>query len=405
MSDRALRVIASTIASIGLACVVATIALIGRTDGPGAAVGEAFLDLALVAFVLVGLVIVVRRPAERIGWLSLLVGTSIAAGAAVAAYVDLHSHDPSSLPGGPWLALVPNWLMAPGMVVGLVLLPLLFPTGLPPSPRWRWVQHLGVGSAVVLALFGLLGEDGALVVMDGVVWGPNPFAGLPGKPVVEVLALVAFGGAFLLLPFSMASLLVRYRRSTGVERLQLRWFRMAIGLLTAAVAVLFASVALGLDGPVVEAVVEGILGLSITVIPVSIGIAVLRYRLYDIDRLANRALVYAAVSAVLVAGYAVLVVGFQTVLRPVTGSSDLAVAGSTLAVAAAFGPVRRRVQSGVDRRFSRERYDAQRAVEGFGRRVRDEVDLEQLTLELRALVGTTVRPARVTLWMAEDPPT
>ena len=277
-------------------------------------------------------------------------------------------------------------------LVGL-LLPLLFPDGRLPSRRWRPVLWAGlalVALAVLGTLFGVEQGD-----WDGTGTLRNPLA--IGGPVGDALeAGVAIGGPLfgVLVLLALASVVVRFRRARGVERQQLKWFGYAIGLLLCGLAAAAISEATGweLIGNVGWSV---FLGSLIFGMPLAIGVAILRYRLYDIDLVIRRTLVYGALTLTLGAAYlgSVLLVGLAV------GRSGFAVAVSTLAVAALFRPARARIQGAVDQRFYRRRYDAAQTLEAFGLRLRDELDLEALSADVRDVVHDTVQPAHVSLWL------
>jgi hypothetical protein len=339
---------------------------------------------AYLAFGVVGALVVSRQPSNAIGRLGLLAGVI----GAVAALADSLARSTQPFPGQDWAAWLATW----GFPVSLtppLLIVLLFPTGRLASPRWRIV-----GALIVV---------GAALVGVGTAFSPE-FADHPDNrnPLgVEALrnSILDEGGLGWLLLIAgaiaaAAGLVPRLRRATGVERQQLKWITYAAALQG------LAWVVLALDPPGVagELAQAGIF-VTLLLIPVATGIAILRYRLYEIDLVVRRTLVYGAVVAILGVTYVGLVVGSQAVLSRVTGDDLLPVALSTLAIAALFGPVRARVRDVVDRRFYRSRYDAQRTLEAFGARLRDEVELDQVA---RALVGTAtraVRPASAGVWL------
>jgi hypothetical protein len=270
----------------------------------------------------------------------------------------------------------------------LVFILLLFPTGRLPSPPWRWLGR----TAVLVAAAGVLVVPFAPSTVDGAP--PTPWG--VGGQVGEVLGGLLQGSVtalFLLLLPAAASLLVRFRRAGPVERQQLKWFLLAGVLAAASTGV---SV---LGGPTTAPVWAIIDGVSTGLLPAAVGIAVLRYRLYEIDRIVSRTVSYGLLTAALIGLYLLVVALLQPLLEPLTGSSSLAVAVSTLAVAAAFNPARRRLQAAVDRRFDRARYDATRAVQAFAARLRTQVDLDEVTEGLRETVATTVAPTRVAVWL------
>jgi hypothetical protein len=345
---------------------------------------------------LVGAVVAARRPRLPIGWLLVAIGLLMALGLAAGQYAVVAVLDaPGSLPFGPAAA----WLSAWPFTAGFLLLPflfLLFPTGRLPGPRWRPLAWAG---AVVYA-----------ANVFGVAFQPGPINPEELGPLENPLAIPAIGGAgdlpariviplmLLVVLASVASLLVRLRRSVGVERQQLKWFAYAAGLFGLATFVNVVASLLGADQA----------GLLVTTVPVvalpaAIGVAVLRHNLFDIDRVINRTIVYGLLSAVLGALYLIAVLLLGRLLLPVTGDDALAVAGSTLAVAALFQPARRRVQTLVDRRFDRRRYDAARAVAAFSTRLRDQLELDALSGELLAVVDATVQPASASLWLRPRP--
>jgi hypothetical protein len=340
----------------------------------------------------VGAVVATRRPRLPIGWLLVGIGLLMALGLAAGQYAVVAVLDaPGSLPFGPAAA----WLSAWPFTAGFLLLPflfLLFPTGRLPGPRWRPLAWAG---AAVYA-----------TNVFGVAFQPGPISPEELGPLENPLAIPALGGAgdlpariviplmLLVVLASVASLLVRLRRSAGVERQQLKWFAYAAGLFGLATFVNVVASLLGADQ-------AGLLVTTVPVValPVAIGVAVLRHNLFDIDRVINRTLVYGLLSALLGAFYLAVVFLLGRLLVPLTGDAALAVAGSTLAVAALFQPARRRVQHLVDRRFDRRRYDAARTVAAFSTRLRDQIELDALSGELLAVVDATVQPTSASLWL------
>jgi hypothetical protein len=312
--------------------------------------------------------------------------TANLAGESYARYALLTA--PGSLPGGLYGAWL-GWSYAPIVAILAVFLPLYFPTGRLLSPRWRPVLWLGAGF-LVLAVAGNALWPGPDVLVPGVDPVRNPVVFLPrAKPLFELLQglaglclLPAIGGA-------IAALVVRFRRSRGVERQQLKWFTYAAALAP------LPPLAYNVDPRIFELLRPVIFPL----VPISVGVAILRYRLYEIDRIINRTLVYGLLTVLLGAVYTAGVFGLGQLLNPVTGESALAVAASTLAVAALFQPARRRIQAVVDRRFNRRRYDAAKTIEAFSTRLRDQLDLDTLSTELLAIVDQTTEPTRASLWL------
>jgi hypothetical protein len=367
----------------------------------GSAIGQSVPALMLAT---VGAILVFRLPGHVIGWLLAVGGLAIALteGASGLADYGLNAH-PGSVPGAIWFAWLGQLTWVPEIACLFILLPLFYPTGRLPSARWRVVLVI----AAALVVIG--GVSGAFVI-----WAPAPYPlGNPlalGGPAAALMtflnymvatALVLAGGAL-----AIASLIVRYRRAAPIERQQLKWFA-AVAILTglggAANIVTSSPESSAPTGPLgtVNAVSGFVIYAGLALLPVAIGIAILRYKLYEIDRLISRTISWAVVT-VLVAGLFVgLILALQAVLAPLTQSNELAVAGSTLLVFSLFAPIRRRVQRLVDRRFNRSRYDAERTVAAFASRLRDEVDLEQLRAEILATVSTAVEPSSVSLWLRE----
>jgi hypothetical protein len=365
---------------------------------------EEGLTLLCIGFALVGAMVATHEPANPVGWLLLVIG--IAFGTAI--FTNLWGSAPD-LPGATAAGWVSSWIWTVWLVLATVFLPLVFPDGRLLSRRWRFVVALGtVGMLLSIASQIITPHR---LELDGGVTMPNP-TGIDGaKDLASALGgagnLVA-GVCFVL---AAASLVLRLRRSRGRARQQVKWF----GYVGTVVIVAFSFALLDV---VIEALpgpepgwasvlgdagwFVGLLGIVIG-FPVAIGIAILRHRLYDIDVVINRTLVYGSLTVMLAATYLVSVLAFRVVLDPVTGKSDLAVAASTLAVAALFRPLRSRVQHVVDRRFFRSRYDATHTLEGFAAHLRNELDLEALGHDLRDVVADTMQPAHVSLWLRRAP--
>ena len=376
-----------------------------QTWGAGAAGPAADFAFAIVVFTfpITGLLILRRQPRNTIGWL--LQGIGLVWG--MTGFADNYATygllvDPGSLPGPDVAAALNEGSWAAGIGLMGTFLILLFPNGHLPSPRWRPVAWLSAVTIVMVTvavdlLPGQI-EEGPVPTMA------NPIAVEVAEPVLNA-ALVVF---LPLLPIcvlaSAVGLVLRFRRSRGVEREQLKWLATAgaaVGLLYLAtmVATLLTQTSTFDQAPRWVGLLQAVSTPAFVLLPAAIGIAILRHRLYDIDVVINRALVYGGLTVTLAGVYLGLVLVLQLVLNPVTSQSDLAVAASTLAVAALFGPVRRRIQAVVDRRFFRQRYDAARTVESFSGRLRHEVDLESVSADLRGVVSETVQPTHVSLWL------
>jgi hypothetical protein len=349
--------------------------------------------LAFTAFMVVGAVIVAHRPGNAVGWIFSAIGLLSSAGVLGMEYAEYaYVTRPGSLPGAGLAASIAQWFWFPLLGLSLVFTPLLFPTGRLLSARWRPVAVVAaVGTAMVTVLVALQPtfrlQNEAYTVRN-----PIGLAGIP-DPEEDVLGAVLFGLLLGCMAAAVASVVLRFRRSRGGERQQLKWFTYAAALM--AVSFLLTGSLLP-AGPVTDVA----FGLGFALVPVAAGIAILRYRLYDIDRLINRTLVYGLLTALLGGVYAsvVLVLGqlFGGVGR---NAPSWAVAGATLAVAALFQPAQRRIQAVVDRRFNRRKYNADRTLEAFSARLREELDLDALSAELLAVVDQVMQPTRTSLWL------
>jgi hypothetical protein len=351
--------------------------------------------VALVITVTVGAVLASRRPRHPVGWLLLAQAVVLLAAGAAAQYMTWGL----LAPGGPFpasrhVALYYSAATGGGLILlGFVLL--LTPTGRLPSPRWRWWARAMVAVPAVLLVVVTL-APGPVDPSAQVAGSPFDLHGLGGVLlVVNQLSLVF---TTVTVVVCAGSLVVRFRHARGVERQQLRWVALAAALMVPAAVVVLAGVALAATGVVTWAITAWAAGL-----PLAIGAAVLRYRLYDLDRIVSRTLAYGLLTVLLGGGYAAVVLGLGQLLGRDAGS--LVVAAATLAVAAAFQPARRRIQRLVDRRFNRRRYDAARTVAAFAARLREQVDLDALSAELLAVIDQTMQPTQVSLWLRPQPPT
>ena len=350
-----------------------------------------------VSGALVGGLVASRKPRNPVGWF-FLAGACIGGLQSLAGTYAVYGLivDPGSLPFASLSAWLAKTFQIVGPTFGFVLVPLYFPNGRPPTPRWRVIIWVALGMlplATALTAF----SPGEAVYSTGI---RNPLAVEALRPVNEVLRPFVFALYIGLMVAAAASLVVRLVRSRGEERQQIEWFVFAAALVPLWFLV---------NRPVEQAspALFGVLdALIIAGVPVAAGIAILRYRLYDIDRIINRTIVYTALTAVLVALYFGAIVLSQQVLIFLTGQrSTLAVVASTLVISALFNPLRRRTQSFVDRRFYRSKYDARKTLESFSARLRDETDLGALNEELLWVVRETVQPAHVSLWLRpEDAP-
>jgi hypothetical protein len=362
---------------------------------------ETAADLVMVLSVAVlglvfgatGAIVASRLPRNPIGWIFCVLALLFEFSVCSDAYVAYGSQAGGFLPGRAWVGWTSQWstnALTPALII---LCFLLFPTGSLPSARWRALVWVVVGVAAVHAVSVAL-APGTLV--DFPIENPigiEAAGGLRALADPSILVLV-----IPLMLLSVVSLFVRLRHSSGAERQQLKWFAYAAALLVSGLVV--SSVLAAIEAEVSELVFFVIFIAPLLGIPVAMGVAILKYRLYDIDLLINRTLVYGALTAMLALVYFGGVTLLQGVLRVLTGQeSTLAVVASTLAIAALFNPLRRRVQAFVDRRFYRRKYDATRTLEGFSAKLRDETDLEALNNELVGVVRETMQPSHASMWL------
>jgi len=340
----------------------------------------------------VGALVAARQPDNRTGWVILL-GSFFYA---LLLFMDEYAHyatvtSSPALPGGALAAWIGAWIWMPSLSLLLVAMPLIFPDGRLPSRRWRWIAGpILFGTVIMIATQAIWS------------WGLGAADLLSGRSVTDEPGPIGYLSNLVQLTFvigpitAAAAVIVRSRRSAGVEREQMRWFTYAITM-TVAILVL---------EPTMTWVPPALLSVGFTIavllIPIAIGIAILRYRLYDIDRIISRTIGYVVVTGVLAVVFVGAVLAFSAVLSPVLGESPVAVAASTLIVAALFQPLRRRVQRAVDRRFNRARYDAERTAAAFSDRLRDQVDLATLRSDLIATVDISLRPTQAGLWLRES---
>jgi hypothetical protein len=357
--------------------------------------------VVLLAFPVAGVVIATRQPANPIGWILLAIGAGWGALAGATGYADygIRLH-PGSLPAADIAAVLTVSVWAPPVGLTGTFLLLLFPDGRLPGARWRWIAYVGAAATAACTAASLLDPD---VLKD------SPYASTQNPIGVDalggVIAVLDYAVVVLALTMvaSAASLVVRFRRAGMVEREQVKWLAAAAGVSAWIYLVdLCISVVAGGAGPepVWRVLLDDAFVLSVGLIPVAIGIAVLRYRLYEIDVIIRRTLVYAALVSVLALLYFAIVYGIQAAVRSLSGQSGtLAVTVATLLVAAAFQPLRGRIQRAVDHRFYRGRYDAARTLESFSGRLREQVEIETVSGEVLEVVRQTLQPAHATLWI------
>ncbi len=403
MSRRTAAWLAWSLCALSLALTALSLLLLAMNlSYPNTHIYGPWLDntLTAISYAPVGALIASRHPANPVGWLLCLFGLVISISHFSAQYaVYTLLVQPNSVPAGQAMAWIVSWLLP--VIIGLSVsyIP-LFPTGRLPSRQWRWLPWLTVAFVVVGVLFSAF-SSGALMGVLGPIRNPlgvEGFSNVYYEVVLFTVSPVLLGAAAL-------AVFVRLRRATGVERQQIKWFVYAAA--ASVIGTNFAYLIPGvIDTPLwFERVGFALNIATIPVIPVAIGLAILRYRLYEIDILINRTLVYGALTAMLVAVYFGGVTFLQNVLRALTGQeSTLAVVASTLVIAALFNPLRHRIQAFIDSRFYRRKYDAAKTLEAFSAKLRDETDLGALSNDLVGVVRETMQPAHVSLWLRPDRP-
>jgi uncharacterized membrane protein YhdT len=350
----------------------------------------------------VGAIVASRRPQNPVGWLLCLNGLVISIGYFCAEYaIYALLAQPDSLPAGEAMVWIVSWILPilNGLMVFYIL---LFPTGRLPSRRWRWLGWLTVIYVVVGVILAAF-SSGALLGILGPIQNP---LGIEGFSNIYYKALLFTMASLLTLAAALA-VFIRLRRAIGVERQQIKWFAYA-AVATVSAATLAYIIPRVIDTPLWFERVGFALNIAfIPAIPIAIGIAILRYRLYDIDILINRTLVYGSLTLMLGLVYFGGVTATQVVFTALTGQEEqpqLTIVVSTLVIAALFTPLRRRIQSFIDRRFYRRKYDARKTLEAFSAQLRDETDLNALSEDLVGVVRETMQPAHVSLWLRPDTP-
>jgi hypothetical protein len=354
--------------------------------------GALYAFFFVLGFATVGLVLALRRPENPIGWLYSAAGLAWAYPIPLGPWIDQLIREQRPLPLVAQVVLATGDLSwAPGIALGVTLPALLLPNGRLRSRRWRLVVAASVTGAFLTVAAGAP-APGELEELG--IDNPLGLAGPAGK-VATVLTIVGLLLHWLSLPAAAVCVVLRFGSSRGVERQQLRWVAAGVA---AAVAGLLIGLPAGLG--IAPEVISQLVFPALLCPPVAVAVAVLRYRLYDLDRVVSRTLAWALLTVLLGLGYTAVVLGLGRLLPE---GSSLAVAAATLTVAALFQPVRRRIQAAVDRRFNRRRYDAAGIVEAFAARLRGQVDLDALGGELLAVVDQTVQPTRASLWLRGAP--
>ncbi len=372
-------------------------------DVPPVNVGDDFAtgllsSVVLLAYATAGALIASRQSRNAIGWL-------LSASALVSAVADLALEygvyglltRPGSVPGAVWATLVGGALRSIGFFLILTFLLLLFPTGHLPSPRWRafaWITGVAITLFFTVNLLaGDLSSDDTRLTSF-----PNPLGVIPADNLMNLVTILLIFGCVV---GCCASVVVRFRRARGIERQQLKW--LVYAALWAALAFLAAWVGVFINNPILASAVT--FDLCLLAIPVGVGIAILRHSLFDIDVIINRTLVYGLLTALLAGMYFACVIAAQAVIQGFTGQKNtppVVLVATTLLVAALFNPLRRRIQSGIDQRFYRRKYDAEKTLAAFSTALRRETDLPRLTEHLVSVVAQTMQPAHISLWLPAE---
>jgi hypothetical protein len=368
---------------------------IGTLDqyGPSGLVFILIFPAIVLSLTLVGAFVAYRVPANPIGWLLEVAGMAAAIGIFGGTYVNFDHVRSAGLPLTTLIAWLASWGLLPAIGLLAIYVPLLFPTGRFLSSRWR-----------TFGLLGLVGAAASFIApafvpgpLEAAPWIDNPVGIVGAAGLLDTLSAVSNVMTPIFFAGAVISVFVRYRRAGTTERQQLKWF----GLVALGEVVAFV---LSIPNNGVVSDIAWMVGLALMpLIPVSIGLAILRYRLYDIDRIISRTIGWGLVTGAIVLTFAGAVFGLDTMLAGFTQGQTLAVAASTLVAFALFQPVRRRTQAAVDRRFDRTRYDGQRAVDAFAEELRDRVDLLAIQRGALATVDQTVRPTHVALWLRRNP--
>jgi hypothetical protein len=406
MSPRHSSLLAWSLAGLSVLLYTASVLLYLLTHpwGLSSTVSGLSANALYLIFTVVGALISARRPGNPIGWVLLADGLLWILSYTMDYYADYGLAVPGKLPFPIGIAAINNWLWVPAVGLLPTFVFLLFPDGRLPSKRWRPVAWLS-GLTIVLVSVQVGLSPGPLEGLGGVrnPWGVLVF---PWMRTVPYLLIPPF---LLCIVLSVFSLVLRFRRSRGEERQQIKWIAFAASLIGALyVIAMIGSIVypqetwFAPDSPLWLISLEYAALLSFPLVPVAIGFAMLRYRLYDIDVVINRALVYGSLTATLALVYFGGVASIQTLFRTLTGQdqqTQFAVVVSTLAIAALFNPLRRRIQAFIDRRFYRRKYDAAKTLTAFSARLRDEIDLESLESDLASVIRETVNPYHISLWL------
>jgi len=370
-----------TLASVGL--------FFQAKNDPAQLLHQVLYTLAFLTFPAVGALIVTYRPENPIGWIFCAVTSAVFGFAAEQYAIYATSTRPGSLPAGVWVAWLGSWSGDPGYAIPFTFTLLLFPSGRLPSARWRPFAWLAGGYIALDTLFAAFTPG---PISENIAWVNNP-AGI--EQLADASRLFHMIGPlfFVLVLGCVLSVLLRFRRAQGTERQQIKWFAFATIMV---VLLVLLEVVLRTLPVLLE---EVLFSIAIAALPIAVGIAILRYRLYDIDIIIRRTLIYSLLTVTLGLVYLGCIVVLQRLVVPALGGSELAIVASTLAIAALFNPLRRRIQNLIDRRFYRRKYDAAKVLTAFAATARDETDLDVLAAAMLRVVDETVQPEFVGLWI------
>jgi hypothetical protein len=364
---------------------------------------QVLIRLQELTFTTVGAFVASRRPENPIGWIFCAGGLLFSVTTAASAYAEYASHArPGQLPGVEYVGWFSEWVLLPTLFLTATMLCLLFPDGRFLSAEWRFVAGVAFIGWVMTTLGGALGVEATGTLYGDNIHNPVEISDAMGE---FLRTMRDFGLVLLVLSLlaSITSLFARWVPARGQERQQIKWFAYAAAVMVSGVSSVFITLNSSLEFMWDLGWLVGILGFAF--LPVATAIAILRYRLYDIDRIINRTLVYGSLTVMLVALYFGGIVVMQRVFILLTGQqSTLAVVASTLLIAALFTPLRRRIQGFIDRRFYRRKYDARKTLEAFSAKLRNETDLDALSEDLVGAVRETMQPAHVSLWLRPDTP-
>lgn len=395
-------VVAWAVVVFAVAVAAFSLAVAAKVAGHAGAVAAGAETTLGLPFAVMGALIVSQRPDNRIGWLLTAIGASSALVGALSSYVLASVwFTGSTWPATIWVAWLGSWLVVVPAVLILVFLPLTYPTGRLPSPAWRPVPWLTVLLAALFVIGSVIGPDplvaGEGIVADGAPVGPSPTRHDGAYAVGSAVGVGAFFAFLCVVVASIWSLRLRYQRADGIDRLQIKWLLFGVLPVVGAVAVFVVAPPVIGDS---ELAFDATITVALWAFPVAVGGAVLRHRLFDIDRLVSRTLAYALLTVLLTAVYSTVVLVLGLLFGEMrAGVPRWVVAAATLAVAALFQPARRRIQRTVDRRFNRRRYDATKVIAAFGTRLRDELDRDALMVDLLEVIDQVVQPAVTSLWL------